>query len=658
MMPASVRTLLWLTTLIAVCAALYWPSLHSPFLFDDFPNLSALDSIDHLSSWRDLGIYLSQPRNFPGRPIAMLSFLLQKSAWPDHPLPFRLVNIGIHLLNGALVFMLTRCVARYWLSDKVNSNSVEQRILLAATLASAGWLLNPIQISGVVLIVQRMTLLMASFTLLGLLAYLHSLLEIKLPVWRRGTWMALGLGACMGFAILTKENGILLPFYAFALNATVLRKAVGRLPAHLCWLQRLLTWPVMLFVLGYLFWQVPSQWGEHGIRDFTVGERLLTEPRVLVSYLDKIFLPRFGLYGLYHDDFVISHGLFTPWTTGPCLLAILALLALSLVGRHRWPLLSLAILWYLGGQLLESSSVMLEPYFEHRNYMPLAGIMIAFGISIAQIERPRLRHLCMFAASLWLIACSITTALSAQTYSSEDRLAATWAYAQPDSIRAQTYLAERLLRHRQPDRALHIIDTLAIGHPNSSVLAENRVYMLCAMGKLTTNDVSQMNHILQIAPLERGGFEGMATLREMAAGGQCPALDDNTWLRSADILLSNRSYTADGIASGFLHYQKHLWAVKHGNLDMAIHELDEAYKVDPDAEIPRLQANYLVSAGLYDQAIAILRQTNYQHLPLLRRLLVDDRAINAADIAEIQKMKQTATKQQRPELHASKAPSA
>ncbi|RUL76760.1 hypothetical protein [Dyella choica] len=619
---------------LAVCTALYWPALHGPFLFDDFPNLAALTSIDHVSSWRDLGIYLSQPRSFPGRPLAMLSFLLQKSAWPDHPFPFRLVNIGLHLLNGVLVFLLVLRLARTYLADQAD----ERRAWLAANLATAAWLLDPIQISGVLLVVQRMTLLMAFFVLLGLQAYLRALLETNAQDWRRGIWMMLGLGACTGLAFLSKENGILLPLYALALDATVLRQAVRRLPSRLSWLRRLLIWPVVLFVLGYLLWQIPVQWGVHGFRDFTLGERLLTEPRALASYLDKSFVPRFGLYGLYHDSFVVSQGWFNPWTTGPCLLALLAALVVAVVGTRRWPLLSLGILWYLGGQLLESSTVMLELYFEHRNYLPLMGVMAALAIGIAR-ETPQRRRLYLLVCGLWLMACCLTTALSARVYSSAERLAATWAHNQPDSIRAQSFLAQQLLQHGMVDQSLQVIDAIDVRHPANAGLAENRLYLLCMQGRLTAADVQRMDDILRIAPFDRSGFENMSTLRELAANGRCPAFDDQAWLHSADILLGNPAYRNDGLAAGFLHYQKHFWAVAHGRLDMTIQELDETYRNDPDAEIPRLRAKYLASASLYGQAISTLRSADYSRLPLLRRLLVDDRAIDAAAIVEIEKMR-------------------
>lgn len=628
-------------TLIAT-AMLYWPSLHAPFLFDDLPNLSALDSINHVSSWRDLGIYLSQPRGFPGRPLAMLSFLLQKASWPDDPFAFRLVNLGIHLFNGVLVYLLTQRLARTRLADNFDPQALDARVFLAATLAAAAWLLNPIQLSGVVLIVQRMTLLAGMFVLLGLLAYLRGLLSEHLSALRRGLWMITGLGLCMGLSFLCKENGILLPLFALVLDDTLLRTQVRRLPRKLLWLRRILIWPVTLFVFGYLVWSIPVQWGHSGIRDFTVGERLLTEPRILFNYLGKIFLPHFGIYGLYHDGYTVSRGLLSPWTTLPALLALLGLLGAALAGLCRWPLLALGILWYLGGQLLESSSVMLELYFEHRNYMPLVGIVLALALAIARMPRGSLRTLVLALVGLWLAACSFTTALSARVYASQDSLALTWASAQPDSIRAQTYLAERLYKHGQLQSALEVINKAATLKPKDASLAENRVYLQCMQGSLTREDVDQLESLLRTAPYDRGGFNNMETLRKLANTGHCPALNPKSWLRLDNTLLSNPAYANDGIAAGFLHYQKHFWAVQQGNLGMAIQQLKDAYKNDPDANIPRLEARYLVSAGLYKQAIATLEDTHYARLPRLRRLLVNDRAINAEDIAKIRAMQKKA----------------
>lgn len=633
----------WLVTAtIILCATLYWPALHGSFLFDDFSNLSALTSIDHASSWRDVGIYLSQARAFPGRPLSMLSFLLQKADWPEHPFPFKLVNLLLHCGIGVLVYLLAKRVAQHWFTDKFDADDGADRARLAALLTMAAWLLNPIQISGVVLVVQRMTLLMALFVLLGLLAYLRGLQCAKLPTWRRGAWMALGLGLCTVLSFLSKENGILLPLYALVLDATVLRGDANKLPRSLKWLRRLLIWPTVIFVFAYLLWIVPGVWGQYGIRDFTLGERLLTEPRVLASYLVKTFLPHFGLYGLFHDGYMVSRGLLTPWTTLPCLVLLIGLLGAAFTGLRRWPLLALAVLWYLGGQVIESSTVMLELYFEHRNYVPLIGVMMVLAITVAGLRHGPRRRLTLAALGLWLVACSITTALSARPYASEDTLATLWANTQPTSLRAQNYLAERLVKHGRLDAAQTVIDDAMRLDPRNAGLAENHIYLLCLRSKLNTQDVSWLEAKLRTTPFDSRGFLNTETLRLMASQGHCPALNSQSWLGLVDTLLANPAYANYNIATGFLHYQKHFLAVERGDLAMAINELDAAYKDDPDANIPRMQAKYLVSAGLYEQAINILRHTDYSRLPLLRRLLVDDHAINATDIAEIEKMRDTA----------------
>lgn len=641
-MSARTRALLGLTITLIVCALLYWPAMHGPFLFDDFPNLAALDSIEHVSSWRDVGVYLSQPRNFPGRPVAMLSFLLQKASWPGHPFPFRLVNLGIHLFNGLLVFMLVRRVSRRWLSGQITPELLEGRAWLAACLATAAWLLNPIQLSGVVLVVQRMTLLMAMFMLLGMLAYTQGLLTVERPAVRRGLWMVLGLGALMSLAFLSKENGILLPLYALVLDSTLLRDDVRRLPPKLAWLRRLLIWPVTLFVISYVCWTLPNEWGHPSARDFTVGQRLLTEPRILFDYLGKIFLPRFGVYGLYHDGYVVSRDLFSPWTTLPALLALIGALAAALVGLRRWPLFALAALWYLGGQLLESSTVMLELYFEHRNYMPLIGPVMALALGVARLPQGQRQRMLYLVSGLWLLACCFTTALSASVYASEDRLAMVWANAQPDSLRAQTYLIDRLYQHGQPTAALQVLDKTLQRHPNGVALAIDRVLLKCVQGDLMQTDLDKMETQLRTTGFAQGGLDNFETLRKIAVQGSCPVLTPTAWLGLTNALLANPAYANNSFGAGFLHYQRHYWAVTQGNLDMTIHELELTYKSDPDANIPRLEAKYLASAGLYDQAIGALQSTDYSRLPLLRRLLVDDRAINAAAILEIEKMRKNA----------------
>jgi len=608
---------------LVICAAIYWAGLHGPFLFDDYPNLAALDRIDRVNGWRDLSIYLSQPGTFPGRPLAMLSFLLQKPYWPIDPFAFKLVNICIHLVNGALVFLLTKRLSAVFLANRPDAPSTAW----PALLATAAWLLCPIQLSAILLVVQRMTLLMALFVLLGLIVYLKALLDDQASNWRRGILMSLGLGACTLLAFLSKENGILLPLYALVLDATLLRERVRQLPPPLAWLRRALVYPAVIFVFAYLLFGIPGFARAEAFRDFTLYQRVLTEPRILADYLAKIFIPRFGVYGLYNDDFVVSTGLVHPVSTAFCLGGLLLTLGLAFHWRKRHPLFALGVLWYFGGQVIESSVVMLELYFEHRNYLPSAGPLLALAMSLTTFRPGTPRKLAYMATTVWFGASLIATSLSSQVWASEQKLAFTWGNTHPDSVRAQTMLAGQLYDHGQLDAAARVIDRALARYPGDAGLAENQVYLRCASGLLTADDLQHLKDVLRVAAWNRAAFENMETLRLLAQQQRCAALTPEQWRTLADTLLANRAYQW-GTAAGMIHYQLSEFGVFKGDLGLAIEELDRTYAKDPDAEIPRLQAKYLASAGLYDQAIDKLEHADYRRLPLLRRLLVDDRALN------------------------------
>jgi len=235
------------------------------------------------------------------------------------------------------------------------------------------------------------------------------------------------------------------------------------------------------------------------------------------------------------------------------------------------------------------------------------------------------------------VACCIATGLSAAVYQSEDRLAVAWAHQQPDSIRAQTMLANQLYLHGRIDAATKVIEKTQQSHPLDTGLAEFRLYIDCLAGKATPAQVEDMQRLFATAPWSANGYDNMQQLRLMAQSGRCPALDPAAWKSLAQTMLSNPAYAGNGISAGYLHYQLSELAVAQGDLDATIAQLRAAYRNDPDAEIPRLEAKYLASAGLYQEAIHVLRQADYSHLPLLRRLLVNDRAINDEDIAILRK---------------------
>jgi hypothetical protein len=110
-----------------------------------------------------------------------------------------------------------------------------------------------------------------------------------------------------------------------------------------------------------------------------------------------IALPKVGAMGLFHDDIPLSHSLFDPVSTLFAALGILALLAAALALRKRQPLLAFGVLFFLAGHSLESTVIPLEITFEHRNYLPMYGILLIIFYyllyPLAHLKSLRLRQL-------------------------------------------------------------------------------------------------------------------------------------------------------------------------------------------------------------------------------------------------------------------------
>ncbi len=429
---------LW--ALLALTAVCYLPSLSGPFLFDDLPNLMGLARIGglfDLDFWTYTTYGISGPT---GRPLALFSFALQHAAWPVDMAAFHRVSLGLHLVTGALCALLLLRLARsWWPGDPGRAQTL-------AVVAAGLWLLHPIQVSTVAYVVQRMTILATLFTVLGLIGWTHGrLLVARSPDRVAGyLWAAVGIGAGGLLAVLSKETGVLLLAYALVLEHTVLRE----LPAPLAWRRArhlLLHAPALLFctLVAWRWDQLILE--KYSIREFGLGERLLTQSRVLIEYLGLIVAPTPSRLTLFHDDYFASRGLLDPLSTLPALLAVLALIGLGGWLRARAPVLAFAILWYFAGHLLESTFLPLELYFEHRNYLPLLGPACAAAY-YSQIALARLttRHARIVVPALFAVLALGFTALTyteAMIWGRPTALAPIWSAEHPTSLRARANFA-------------------------------------------------------------------------------------------------------------------------------------------------------------------------------------------------------------------------
>jgi hypothetical protein len=627
---------------LALLALAIWPALHGPFLFDDFQNLAPLARDKPLDGWSNLGAYLSENRMTAGRALSMLSFVPQQDAWPGDPFPFKLVNLLIHLLNAVLVFVLANALLGGGLAAKsgVQSRKTTQWV---AALAAVGWAASPIQLSTTMLVIQRMTELMASFALLGCIACVNAIRSPRLSTPRRFLWSCAGVFACGGAAVLCKENGALLPIYVAVLYLTVLAVPVQQMKSRS---RRWACAPVIglaIAVVALLLWFAPRAAQGYAMRDFSLGDRLRTEPRILFDYLGGFFLPGIGKYGLMHDDFPVSHSLFEPWTTLPAILAVIGGAIAAIALRKRYPPFAFAVLWFLAGHIMESSFIPLELYFDHRNYLPLVGPCIALAAVVARAASNGNR-IALLVALAWLAASAFSTTLNARIWSSERTLAAEWYHHHPDSPRAAMMVAEQMIRDGEAIKALGLMRTTRDRFPTESSIAIETLWLACQAKDVTQHDADTATGALRNGAFRYATVNTLAQIQAEVEAKMCPnALNHDSFRLLAGSILANHAFSANPVAVGITHYQLGILEFRQGNLDRALEEFGFVERVDPDPDLFLLEANLLSEAHRYDEALAALDRGEKINWPKVRSWASGVNKKFAAMRAEIVKRRDLAT---------------
>ena len=348
--PASKANFFGLLAILAGVFVVYWPGLGGSFVFDDYPNI-VLNKFLHVTDLdgRDwLAAIFSSDAGRLQRPLAMLSFAIQHYFTGLAPAPMKLANIAIHALNSLLVFGLCRAILRSAIGEG-------SRTAWTAMAMAALWAFFPINLMGVLFIVQRMESLSHTFVFAGLWVYVAG--RYRQMQGARGFGMALAGLLCGGaLGVLCKESAVLLPLYSFLLEVFLFdfRGSEGRRDRRLYWLYAVV---LLLPAIAAVAWLLPKAMsaGAYARRDFDLGERLLTEPRVLLDYLRWTIFPPLSELGLYHDDYPVSRGLLSPPSTLLGLTLVPLLIVSAFVFRSRRPLLCLSIAWFFAAHALTAT---------------------------------------------------------------------------------------------------------------------------------------------------------------------------------------------------------------------------------------------------------------------------------------------------------------
>lgn len=634
----------WAALLIAGVVA-YWPGLSGPFMLDDFGSIGELGDRGGVRDWSTFKAFVfGGHAGALGRPVALLSFLIDGNNWPTDTWPFKRTNLVIHLINAGLLGLLMGKILHILRYKKEDA----RWIVLVAT---ACWLLHPFLVSTTLYAVQRMAQLSTLFIFAGINGYLYGRSFLDSRPRKAYLIMSASVGLFTLLAMFSKENGILLPLLIGVLEITIIASQASRLPALNRYWSLLFVVVPSIFVLLYL--------GDRVLRDdffdivqprhYSAYEGFLTQGRVLVDYLRHWFIPELFTSGVYQDHFLKSEAILSPMTTLLSMLFHIALIAVSLVKRRQWPLFAFAVLFFYGGHLLESTVLNLELYFEHRNYLTAAFLFLPLIALLKSRVSPRLF---MTVAVALVLVLGGFTRYSATVWQTFPGIVEASARKAPMSARAQAQYATQLFNAGRYDESLRVIDTaVATIDSDHPLLLINRLIIRCQLGILTVSEFDKVADVVSNRFYDDRSIKLYTGLTSSVVMGKCPEIS-LTRLRGMfeRMLLVAANTDPTSLSYSQIHYFIGYASVYADDLPAAIAAFEESLRARPGASHAMMMAAHLATRGFYDDAMRFadlaLSQLEVEQQGILGQARVTEadvrnfQSIVRADIAEVERQEE------------------
>ncbi len=574
--------------------AIYWVGLTGPFLLDDTPNLLVISQLPANPTLADI-LYLASTgfAGILGRSVSVFSFLLQHESWPN-PYNFKFVNLLLHLLNGCLLTLCCIAISKQWRQQAVSG--------FAFLSLSFIWLAHPIQVSTVLYVVQRMTLLSTMFSLMAILAYLAGRQLIHQERLKSGLFvMVAGLTLFTALAVISKENGVLVFLYVLVLEFTLFADAEQA--AVLRKFRRvLLTVTIVVGLLGLLL-TMPSTLEGYELKPFSFQERVLTQFPVLLIYIANIALLMPNYFGVFHDDLATAQGPLL-WIS---MVMIVGLIALAFIKRRQWPLFAFAVLWFFAGHALESTFLPLEYYFEHRNYLPLLGPVFAVVIYFNDIL-PRLqsvhRNTVLVVLTIALLFMSFITVRQTTLWGNGLEQAIAAAEQHPYSPRAQFNLVEKLSADGQFQAAFDY--HMSVIEPQQISISPYIRWLefSCLLPGIEFPEDEVLRSQASQSPHDYGAVFSLNNLVFGVLENRCPSAPISKLQLVLEQLVSNANFA---VSEADLEFYQALLQAAAGNFPEAAASAADSFQLRPDVRVGIYQVNWLIRSDQIISASEILQ---------------------------------------------------
>ena len=358
----------WVLILLAISLA-YSNSFHCAWQFDDITNIVNNQGL-HLKELSLAGLKKTLYADPGGparlyRPVACVTFALNHYFGGLNVFGYHAVNLFIHAVSSLFLFLfIRRTLSLPSLGKRYSSNS--NSIAFFATLL---WALHPIQTQAVTFIVQRMTSLAGMFFIMAMYFYLR--FRTSAAPNEKASYSGLCIVSyLLGFG--AKENVVLLPVSLFLYEMFLVQEEGWAWGRKRFVVSLAVIAAVLILSFAYVHYRIGGivpLFDGYANRPFSLAQRLLTEPRILLFYISLLIYPVPWRFSVAHSV-QISNSLFDPLSTLASVLILFLGLIFLLSLAKKLPLVSFSFLFFFANHLMESTLLPLELVFEHRNYIP------------------------------------------------------------------------------------------------------------------------------------------------------------------------------------------------------------------------------------------------------------------------------------------------
>lgn len=469
------------------------------------PGVDAGFFLDDTSSIRDQAVMMSDDpssisRRFPMRAVGYYTFWMNYQWFGEDPAAFRLVNIAIHWLMSATVFVFC-----YRLLSTTSSHSRAATLWIAG-FAALLFLCHPLQTGAITYIVQRIASLAGLFFMVALVAWLF-LRSTKRGSLIKALWALVFIGST-ALALNTKQNAFTLFPVILLLEVFVLRGVswkqlfVGALVGVVVIVLAAFVAPELIAQLDAKTRDAPliSRW------DYFSHQWV-----VLLVYLKKMIWPAPLMleYGYEIGSFSLTWRI----VAGLCHLIIIGW-ALR-ISRH-FPLIAFGIGFFYITHSVESGLIPIRDLaFEHRNYLPIVGLCLALASALGWLVHkwPSHKNYMVVGYVGLVLALSLVTRDRNVLWSTPEEFLRHDVTHSGESPRALHNLASWYQNDGQYDKALIVMRSLIKANNGSLSLTHTTTYLAVLLNVGLFDEVLDLSEKLLAAA--GNNYERAIVLRYM-----------------------------------------------------------------------------------------------------------------------------------------------